>query len=118
MGKASRDKGKRGEREAAKELARVLGCQAQRGVQYQGGPGSPDVTHDIPGLHIEVKRAETFSLWKALEQAENDAPLGAAPVVLHRKNLKPWVAVVHLDKLPTLAKALVQYLEGQHDTKD
>lgn len=118
MGKASRDKGKRGEREAAKELAKVLGCSARRGVQYQGGPGSPDVVVDIQGLHIEVKRTEAFRMWDALEQAYLDKPLGSAPVVLHRKNLKPWVAIVHLDDLPALAKAISQYMKEQADEQE
>ena len=52
----SLEKGKRGEREAAKAMAEHLGCVAKRGVQYQGGVDSPDVVHNIAGLHVEVKR--------------------------------------------------------------
>lgn len=105
MGKASRDKGARGEREAAAELARLFGADAARGVQFQGGKDSPDVRHDIAGLHFEVKRTEKLVLWAAIEQAASDAG-GNAPIVLHRPNGKPWVAIVRLDDLPAVAAAL------------
>lgn len=105
MGKFSRNKGKVGERELARELARVLGVTARRGVQFQGGPDSPDVVVDIPDLHIECKRTERFRLYDAVEQAVEDAGT-KIPVVLHRANKKPWVAVIRLDDLPRLAERL------------
>ena len=67
MGKASRDKGKRGEREVA-EFLRDHGIPARRGVQYAGGADSPDVI-GFEGVHIEVKRTEALRLYPALEQA-------------------------------------------------
>ena len=107
MGRLSRNKGKVGERELAHELTRVLGVQARRGVQYQGGPNSPDVVTDIPGIHIECKRTERFRLYESLDQAVADAGTNL-PVVMHRQNKKPWVAVVRLDDLPALAQILTQ----------
>ena len=74
MGKPSRDKGKRGEREIA-GLLRDYGYDARRGVQYHGGADSPDVV-GLPGVHIEVKRTETLSLYPAMEQAKHDAAQG------------------------------------------
>jgi hypothetical protein len=69
MGLFSKNKGKRGEREVAKELQRVLNVRAGRGVQFKGGPESPDVLIDIPEIHIECKRVERFNLYESLEQA-------------------------------------------------
>ncbi len=106
MGRFSRNKGKVGERELARELARVFGVAARRGVQFQGGPDSPDVVTDIPDVHIECKRTERFRLYEALEQAVEDAGVQKIPVVCHRRNKKPWVAVVRLDDLPRLATIL------------
>lgn len=103
----SRNKGKVGERELARELTRIFGVKARRGVQFQGGPDSPDVVTDIPEMHIECKRTERFQLYKAMEQAVNDAAENI-PVVIHRANKKPWVAVVRLDDLPRLARILSQ----------
>ena len=98
MGSLSRNKGKRGELEAA-ELLRRHGFTARRGRQFQGGDGSPDVVHDIPGVHVEVKRAENLSLYGALAQAIADAGEGRMPLILHRRNSKPWVAVMLADDL-------------------
>ncbi len=108
-GRMSRNKGKAGEREAAKELSKVLGCEARRGVQYSGGPEAPDVVTDIEGLHIEVKRTETFNAYTALDQAQDDCPEGGVPVVLHRKNKKKWIAVLPLDKLNELCILIENY---------
>jgi Holliday junction resolvase len=106
MGSFSKSKGKRGERELAHELERVLGISARRGVQYQGSSDSPDVVTSIDGIHIECKRSETFSLYSALDQATNDAGAEKVPLVCHRKNNKPWVVVVKLDDIPKLVEAI------------
>ena len=63
----SRNKGKAGEREAAAELGSLLGVAARRGVQYQGGPDSPDVVLDGVAIHVEAKRTERLLLWAAIE---------------------------------------------------
>lgn len=90
MGKTSREKGKRGEREVAAFL-RSEGYDAHRGVQYHGGPDSPDVV-GLPGIHIEVKRAERLDLYGALSQSKGDAG-DDMPIVVHRKNECEWVVV-------------------------
>ena len=105
MGKPSRDKGKVGERELAKELSRLFGVDARRGVQYQGGPGSPDVV-GLPGVHVECKRNEALQLYSAIEQAITDSRGFGAPLVCHRRNGKPWLAIVRLDDLPRLVEKL------------
>lgn len=86
-------KGKAGEREV-RDLLRLHGFEARRGQQFAGGGDSPDVVHDIPGLHIEVKRTERFDLYGAMEQATEDVREGSAPAVFHRRNRKPWVVVL------------------------
>jgi hypothetical protein len=105
MGAKSRRKGQRGELEAAAELRRLFGVEARRGRQYQGCDDAPDVQAAIAGLHLEVKRVEALRLYPALEQAIEDAGENV-PVVLHRANDRPWVAIVRLDDLPRLATQL------------
>jgi len=105
VGAESRSKGVRGELEAAEELRRLFGVEARRGRQFQGTDESPDVQVDIPGVHFEVKRNEALRLYEALAQAAEDAG-DKVPVVLHRANRKPWVAIVPLDDLPRLAVQL------------
>lgn len=91
----SRDKGKRGERELA-GILRGYGFDAKRGVQYHGGPDSPDV-EGLPGVHIEVKRTEKLSLYDALAQSKADSGPGEMPVVMHRRNDCEWVVIQPLD---------------------
>jgi hypothetical protein len=43
MGRSQREKGKRGERAAAKAVSAMLGVSARRGVQYKGGAESADL---------------------------------------------------------------------------
>ncbi|GAB6185676.1 hypothetical protein [Thermopirellula anaerolimosa] len=105
MGAKSRRKGCRGEREAAAEIARLFRVEARRGRQYCGDPEAPDIRTAIAGTHFEVKRAESLRLYPALEQAMRDAGENI-PVVLHRSNHRPWVAIVRLEDLPRLAVQL------------
>jgi hypothetical protein len=108
----SKRKGCRGEREAAAALARLFKVEARRGRQYCGDPDAPDVRTTISGVHIEVKRCEAVRLYAALEQAASDAG-EHVPVVLHRSNHKPWVAIVRLDDLPRLVVQLYLTLAQQ-----
>ena len=105
MGARSRRKGKRGELEAAAEIRRLFRVEARRGRQYQGTDESPDVLAAIPEVHFEVKRVEALRLYESLAQATEDAG-DSVPVVLHRANRRPWVAIVLLDDLPRLAVQL------------
>lgn len=105
MGLAQRNKGKRGEREAAAEIRRLFGVEARRGRQYQGGDDSPDVVSAIAGVHLEVKRTEALRLHGAIEQAAAEAGQ-KVPIVLHKANRRPWLAIVRLDDLPRLATQL------------
>jgi len=99
----SREKGKRGELELAKELNKH-GYNCRRSQQYAGFNGDADVV-GIDGLHIEVKRVQALNIDKAYEQAINDAREGEIPIVAHRKNHKPWKVTIGLDDFIKLYKA-------------
>lgn len=104
MGRASREKGKRGEREVV-ALAREHDLEADRTAALQAGgvPGAADVRlRAFPGLHVEVKRDERLSVDRMVRQAEEDAPAAAVPVVAYRRNGEPWRAVVPLEYLARL----------------
>ena len=104
----SRDKGQRGEREVA-ALLKTYGFEARRGQQFRGGPDSPDVVHNIPGLHIEVKRTEKLSVYAALEQASRDAAGGTdVPVVFHRRSRKPYVIIMDANDFLKIIKELAR----------
>ena len=108
-GRGAKNKGKVGEREVA-ALLREHGFTARRGQQYSGD-GAPDVIHELSiaddcDIHIEVKRTETFPLWAALEQANQDALPGDIPVVFHRKNGKKWAVVLYAEDFLAIMKEL------------
>lgn len=91
----SRVKGAAGERELSKELKKY-GFNVRRGQQYSGANGDADVI-GIEGLHIECKRVERLNIYEAVEQAQRDARADEIPVVMHRKNRKPWLVTVTLE---------------------
>ena len=105
MGRMSRSKGKRGERQAAKELNRLFGLEARRAQQYCGEAGDADLI-GIEGIHVEVKRVERFHMHPALEQADSDRKAGETPLVLTRQNGKSWVACCYLEDLPKIIERL------------
>lgn len=94
MGKASREKGKRGERELASVL-KEYGWDCRRGQQYAGINGDADVV-GLPGIHIECKRVEKLNIYDAVDQSKRDAVLGDVPAVFHRKNNCEWLVTMPL----------------------
>lgn len=107
----SRSKGKRGELEASKEWARVIGGTARRGQQFSGGKESPDVVCSQENLHLEVKRCEVGNPYVWMDQAIRDAG-DKVPVVLHRRNGRDWLLIVRLEDAPRLAQELSPQAEA------
>jgi hypothetical protein len=105
VGVNSKEKGQRGEREAAQAWIDAGLGKARRGQQYSGVEGK-DVVLEVAGIHIEVKRTESLSLYKAMEQAVEDAGHGEVPIVLHRRNQKKWLVIVELGRLMELVEQL------------
>lgn len=92
----SRSKGVKGEHEV-RDLFRARGYVAKRGQQHEGGSDSPDVMHSIEWLHVEVKRTESLSIYKAMRQATEDADVEKIPTVWHRRNNQDWLVVMYAD---------------------
>lgn len=95
-------KGKAGERELAK-IIRAAGWEARRSQQYCGADGDGDLTHSIPGLHIECKRVERLNVLKAYQQAVRDAGSNI-PSVMHRCNRSTWLVTLSLDHFLALLR--------------
>lgn len=97
MGKASRDKGKRGEREWA-AFCREQGYDCRRTAQYCGKTGDAADVVGLPGIHQEVKRVERLNIEEAVLQAARDAFKGGGiPVVAHRKNNAEWLVTMRAE---------------------
>lgn len=120
QGRRSKDKGKRGEREFAKFLRDHFGIDAKRGVQFQGGTDSPDVTLGSLSehLHVEVKRTEKLALWQAIDQAVGDSKPSQVPMVAHRPSGKPWLVILKAQDLERFAKAFYQREKLREKTTD
>ena len=92
----SRAKGARGER-MWRDFLRKNGHEARRGQQFAGNNGDPDVVSDIKDVHFEVKNVEHLNLYKAMDQSVSDARDGEVPVVVHKKNGKPWLVTMRAE---------------------
>ena len=105
MGRSQREKGKRGEREAAATLVSLFGLTARRTAQCRG-----DQTADIDcgrNVHIEVKRHARVGAIRFLEQAERDQTPGHIPFVMLREDQDPrWSILVRAEQLKDLVHEL------------
>lgn len=132
MGLKSRNKGKRGEREAVSFL-KSIGFEDARRTQQYNGDGDSDVVcpESLPHVHIEVKygynRHEfdlgTARFKDAVTQATEDCPEHMVPVVLWRprgnsiwRMTYPTLGVDGLYTFPTVdapldIKETLDYLE-------
>lgn len=96
MGKFSRDKGKRAEREFAK-LCQEYGFDVQRTAQCKGKTGAAGDIEGLPGIHIEVKHVERLNLREAMAQSIRDAEAEGKdkfPIVAHKKNNAEWLVTM------------------------
>ena len=88
----SKEKGKRGERDAVKFLRGSGFRNARRSQQYSGNDGTADIiVPELAYIHIEVKfrfdiGVGTCVLDRACSQSSRDADGRSVPVVLWRKS--------------------------------
>lgn len=110
MGKASRDKGKRGELQAREPLLHLTGCVWERSARQSrpgGGKDCPDLLcTERPNLHVEVKVGKAPPVLPALDQATWDAAEGAVPFALVKRDRGQWVLVVEVARFEDLVRAL------------
>jgi Holliday junction resolvase len=110
-------KGAKGERELAALLTELLGVPCIKGsAPYLPGIVAPDIL-GLPGIHVEVKRREKFSIPAALRQAQHDAVPGSVATVAHRPNRCNWMLTVAIEDLPALVRAVEKIVEGKSDAK-
>lgn len=97
MGKMSRDKGKRYEREIASYL-KEQGYDARRTAQYCGNTGDASDVIGLPGIHIEAKRQEVVKIYDWMAQAIHDsAKSGNKPAVFFRKSNHETLVCMRLE---------------------
>ena len=108
MPKKSKDKGARGEREAAAVLTELTGVEWRRGLSQSrfGGAETPDIEPVEPSRiwsdwHVEVKRnRDRVDIRRAMVQAVSDARCrDLAPVVVWRVDRRKWQATTRAGDL-------------------
>ena len=100
MGKASRDKGKRGERLWASVCREHGYTEARRAAQYSGKEGQAADVVGLPGIHIEVKFVEHLNLRDAMDQSLRDAAAAGrdeVAIVAHKKSRCGWMVTMNAD---------------------
>ena len=104
MGRMSRTKGARGERQFLALLGEELGEMLTRNLQQTREGGADCLC--VKGWAIEVKRCETLSRpawWRqAVEQANR---LGVQPMLAYRRSREPWRVWIEPGKDLTIAEA-------------
>jgi len=113
----SREKGKTGEREAARILSELFDVPVRRSQQFSGENGDADLV-GLPGVHVEVKRRERGNVANWMDQAIADAVVEDVPLVVHRANGREWLATVCLNDLPDLVCKLYLALSWEPDEED
>lgn len=96
MGKAQREKGKRGEREVAAILRDHGFSEARRTQQFAGRTGDSSDVVGLDGYHIEVKRQERAAIYEWFAQARRDCG-SDIPLVVFRRSGDKWMALLEFE---------------------
>lgn len=99
MGKFSKDKGARFERQVA-HLFQTHGIDAHRTAQYQGNTGAAGDIEGVPYIHIEAKHQEHMRLYEWMAQSVFDAEAEGIynlPTVIHKANNKPVLVTMRFE---------------------
>ena len=99
QGKASREKGKRFERDVANFFKEYDVKSARRTAQCMGKTGAAGDVEGVPSVHVECKFVEKLNLEAAYQQSVRDAEAagkGEIPVVIHKKSRKPAMITLAL----------------------
>ena len=98
QGRASREKGKRFERDIA-NFFKGHGITARRTAQFCGKTGQAGDVKGVPDIHVECKAVEKLNLEEAYQQSVRDAEAAGKneiPVVVHKKSRKPAMITLAL----------------------
>ena len=117
MGKASRDKGKRGEREC-RDIWKMHGYEnAHRSQQFSGrGESAADIEGVDPRLHIETKVGYSYKkVYDFMEQAKADAKDGQIPIVNCKMDRQEWLCVLRLEDFIEIWKCKDGYIKTSMD---
>jgi hypothetical protein len=98
----SRAKGKRGELEFIQQHLIPFWPEAKRNID-QFGTDKRDCL-EVAGVHWQIKRVERLNIWKAMDQARDEADAHDLPIVAHRINRQPWLCTLEAEELIPLLR--------------
>lgn len=124
----SKKKGSRVELELVHWLKERGVVSARRTQQFSGKEGTSDVVapDELPSFHIEVKgtagaKLEKSKLKKWVEQICRDKVSNSLPVIFHKANNHPWVAIFRAEEcgflypnLENVHLSLEDFIEPAH----
>ena len=96
MARSQRDKGARGEREAAAAIGINWFAADCRRAAANGVHEAPDIQHALPSASIEVKRRARLAVYQFVDQAKAQAMAGEIPVVVMRQDRGEWLVLLRL----------------------
>lgn len=103
MGRRSKTKGARGERDAAAFLRQYYPDAARGASQTRGGEDAPDV--DNSPYWVEVKFYENLAVEKWVAKAESDSKnSGKEPMVMMRCNRGEWIVAMRASRFFEVVK--------------
>lgn len=117
----SQNKGKKAERDVAKEINRYLGTNVRRTPSSGGLSIKGDIIDINPDsaafdYHFEVKNQKNLSIKKWWTQIYDDCPAGKIPVNVFKMNGKFYVTLELTNWLSSLAE--LQELKSKEDNNE
>lgn len=115
IGKASRNKGKAGERELSKVLQEHFpDLNVHRTQQFCGKNAKGDASDvvGLPGIYTECKRVERLNVNEAMEKTIAESCGNGLPALFHRRNRGKWLVTMTLDDW---AKLYTAYLDSKEE---
>lgn len=120
LGRYSKNKGKRAERELAHIFQEAGLVNVHRTAQFMGKTGQAGDIEGVPFIHVEAKNVEKLNLRNAMAQSENDAEAcgkGEIPIVCHKKSRVPWLVTMNLTDWIPIYKVWLEAKEKDNADK-
>lgn len=111
---SARNKGARGERELAGELAKIVGTARRTGLMQSQTDAPESDVEWLDGLVVESKRCQRVEIDRWANQNERKARgLGGLSLVCWRRNREPWRVALRLEDLPAISRLIVEALNEE-----
>lgn len=111
-GLRSRNKGKRGEREACEAIAEAIPGLERQFAQSRCGADAPDIDGPNNPYWIEVKAQRSpnpASAWEQAKECVDDADVDRIPMALTKGDRRPWLVTITAKEFVRLYRLAVRW---------